>query len=75
VVTNIRIEPTSAANEYAVRSNFLVYRNRLETEVDIWVGERQDVLRRHEPLAWQIARRTIILDQNVVLSKNLSILF
>ena len=75
VVTNIRIEPTAAANEYAVRSNFLVYRNRLETEVDIWVGERQDVLRRLEPLAWQIARRTIILDQNVVLSKNLSVFF
>lgn len=75
MVTNIRIEPTSTANEYAVRSNFFVYRNRLETEVDIWVGERQDVLRRLEPLAWQIARRTIILDQNVVLSKNLSVLF
>jgi 3-phenylpropionate/cinnamic acid dioxygenase small subunit len=75
VVTNIRIEPIAAKNEYAVRSNFLVYRNRLETEVDIWVGERQDVLRRLEPLAWQIARRTIILDQNVVLSKNLSVFF
>jgi 3-phenylpropionate/cinnamic acid dioxygenase small subunit len=75
VVTNIRIETTSSADKYAVRSNFLVYRNRLETEVDIWVGERQDVLHRREPLAWQIARRTIILDQNVVLSKNLSVLF
>jgi 3-phenylpropionate/cinnamic acid dioxygenase small subunit len=75
VVTNVRIETSATANEYAVRSNFLVYRNRLETEVDIWVGERQDVLRRCEPMAWQIARRTIILDQNVVLSKNLSILF
>ncbi len=50
-----------------------MYRNRLEDEVDIWVGERHDVLRRLEPRAWQIARRTIILDQNVVLSKNLSI--
>ena len=75
VITNIRIEATAGADEYAVRSNFLVYRNRLETEVDVWVGERQDVLRRREPLAWQIARRTIVLDQNVVLSKNLSILF
>ena len=74
-MTNIRIEPTSDADEYAVRSNFLVYRNRLEDEVDIWVGERQDLLRRLAPPAWQIARRTIILDQNVVLSKNLSILF
>jgi 3-phenylpropionate/cinnamic acid dioxygenase small subunit len=73
LVTNIRIEPAPAEDEYAVRSNFLVYRNRLEDEVDIWVGERHDVLRRLEPRAWQIARRTIILDQNVVLSKNLSI--
>jgi 3-phenylpropionate/cinnamic acid dioxygenase small subunit len=75
VVTNIRIEPTANINEYSVRSNFLVYRNRLETEVDIWVGERQDVLRRYATLAWQVARRTIILDQNVVLSKNLSTFF
>lgn len=73
LLTNIRIESASAENEYAVRSNFLVYRNRLEDEVDIWVGERHDVLRRLEPRAWQIARRTIILDQNVVLAKNLSI--
>jgi 3-phenylpropionate/cinnamic acid dioxygenase small subunit len=50
-----------------------VYRNRLEDEVDFWVGERHDLLRRLEPRVWQIARRTIILDQNVVLSKNLSI--
>ena len=75
IVTNIRVETTAAHNEYAVRSNFLVYRNRLETEVDIWVGERRDTLRRVAPLAWQIAQRTIILDQSVVLSKNLSILF
>ncbi len=75
MVTNIRIEPTATPHEYSVRSNFLVYRNRLETEVDIWVGERQDVLRQREALAWQVSRRTIILDQNVVLSKNLSILF
>ena len=75
LVTNIRIEPTSIANEFAVRSNYLVYRNRLEDEVDFWVGERQDVLRRHGSRLWQIARRTIVLDQNIVLSKNLSIFF
>src|ERR1700686_5065891 len=39
LVTNIRIEPTSIDDEYTVRSNFLIYRNRLESEVDIWVGE------------------------------------
>jgi 3-phenylpropionate/cinnamic acid dioxygenase small subunit len=73
LVTNIRIEPTAVDNEYEVRSNFLVYRNRLEDEVDFWVGERRDLLRRLDVQTWQIARRTVILDQNVVLSKNLSI--
>lgn len=75
LVTNIRVEPSDVADEYWVRCNFLIYRNRLESEVDFWVGERQDVLRRLEARAWQIARRTIILDQNVILSKNLSIFF
>ena len=73
LVTNIRIAPTTTENEYEVRSNFLVYRNRLEDEVDFWVGERHDLLRRLDVRAWQIARRIIVLDQNVVLSKNLSI--
>lgn len=75
LVTNIRAEPTDVADEYKVHCNFLIYRNRLESEVDFWVGERQDVVRRIEARAWQISRRTIILDQNVVLSKNLSIFF
>ena len=73
LITNIRIEPTDVDNQYEVRSNFLVYRNRLEDEVDFWVGERHDLLRRLDVQTWQIARRTVILDQNVVLSKNLSI--
>lgn len=75
LVTNIRIEATATAGEYAVRSNFFVYRNRLEHVVDLWVGERQDILRRCEPMVWQVARRKILLDQSVVLSNNLSIFF
>lgn len=75
LTTNIQIEATATAGEYAVRSNFFVYRNRLEHTVDLWVGERRDVLRRLRPLTWEIARRKIILDQNVVLSGNLSIFF
>jgi 3-phenylpropionate/cinnamic acid dioxygenase small subunit len=75
LVTNIRVSASDAEGEYAVNSNFLCYRNRLEDEVDIWVGERRDRLRRVGVRSWQIAQRTIILDQNVVLSKNLSVLF
>jgi 3-phenylpropionate/cinnamic acid dioxygenase small subunit len=73
LVTNVRIENNGGGNEFSVRSNFICYKNRLEDEVDIWAGERQDVLRLIEPGAWQIARRRILLDQNVVLSKNLSV--
>lgn len=73
LVTNVRVTPGDDG-EYAVRSNFVVYRNRLETEVDIWAGERQDVLRRVDG-ELRIARRVILLDQNVILSKNLSVFF
>jgi 3-phenylpropionate/cinnamic acid dioxygenase small subunit len=75
LVTNVRVLPGPAADEYSVRSNFLCYRNRLEDEVDLWAGERRDVLRNVGDRQWQIAKRTIVLDQNVILSKNLSVLF
>ncbi|MBB3044010.1 aromatic-ring-hydroxylating dioxygenase subunit beta [Nocardioides soli] len=76
LISNVRISlpVDSAGDEYDVRSNFIVYRNRLETEVDIWAGERFDLLRR-DGASFKIARRTILLDQNVVLSKNLSVFF
>ena len=75
LISNVRISmPTESNDEYEVRSNFIVYRNRLETEVDLWAGERFDLLRRHGG-AFKIARRTVLLDQNVVLAKNLSVFF
>ena len=58
----------------SVRCRFLVYRNRVETETDILVGKREDLLRR-VGLDWRIARRKILLDQNVLLSKNLTFFF
>ncbi|HEX5049104.1 MAG TPA: aromatic-ring-hydroxylating dioxygenase subunit beta, partial [Gammaproteobacteria bacterium] len=45
--------------------------NRVETETDILVGRREDQLRRNGA-GWLLARRKIILDQNVLLSKNLT---
>ena len=68
------MELGDTAGELKVYSNFMVYRNRAETEQDFYVGGRQDVLR-HVNGAWKIARRTIILDQNVLLAKNVSIFF
>jgi nitrite reductase/ring-hydroxylating ferredoxin subunit len=55
-------------------SNFIVYRSRGETEQDFYVGARRDTLRNVDG-TWKIARRTIILDQNVLLAKNVSIFF
>jgi 3-phenylpropionate/cinnamic acid dioxygenase small subunit len=63
-----------APEEVAVKSRFLVYRNRVETETDLLVGKREDLLRRSGD-TWRIARRKIILDQNVLLSKNLTFFF
>jgi 3-phenylpropionate/cinnamic acid dioxygenase small subunit len=74
LITNIEIEPGDAATELKVYSNFVVYRSRAETEQDFYVGARRDVLRRAGG-AWKIARRKIILDQNVLLAKNVSIFF
>src|SRR5262249_10069409 len=56
LLSNIEIEPGDTASEIQVFSNFLVYRNRAETEHDFYIGARQDVLRRVDG-AWKIARR------------------
>jgi 3-phenylpropionate/cinnamic acid dioxygenase small subunit len=71
----VEVNPSAAeAAEVSVRCRFLVYRNRVETETDILVGKREDLLRR-AGTGWQIARRKILLDQNVLLSKNLTFFF
>jgi 3-phenylpropionate/cinnamic acid dioxygenase small subunit len=75
MVSNVQIlsaRPAGPApTEVAVKSRFLVYRNRVETETDVLVGKREDVLRRVEG-HWKIARRKIVLDQSVLLTKNLT---
>jgi len=71
----VEVNPSAAEPaEVSVRCRFLVYRNRVETETDILVGKREDLLRRGEG-EWKIARRKIMLDQNVLLSKNLTFFF
>jgi 3-phenylpropionate/cinnamic acid dioxygenase small subunit len=78
LVSNVRlIEATPSLTEpreVTARCRFLIYRNRVETETDILVGKREDVMRR-DGEEWRIARRTILLDQNVLLSKNLTFFF
>jgi 3-phenylpropionate/cinnamic acid dioxygenase small subunit len=60
--------------EVKVYSNVIVYCNRGGTEEDYYVGGRQDILRKVNG-TWKIAGRKIVLDQNVLLAKNVSIFF
>lgn len=73
LVTNVRVTDDRDA-ELDVESYFHVYRTRLRSEVDSWVGRRLDTLRRQGD-SFLIARRHILLDQTVLLSRNLSTLF
>ena len=73
MVSNVQVLHASPT-EIGVKSRFLVYRNRVETETDVLVGKREDLLRRANG-SFQIARRKIVLDQSVLLAKNLTFFF
>jgi hypothetical protein len=57
--------------EVEANATFLVYRSHLQTDHQLLSGCREDVLRKVKG-AWKVARRTIVLDANVLLDKNLS---
>ena len=58
--------------EVSARTAFLVYHSHLETDHQLLSGSREDVLRKIGG-AWKVAKRTILLDANVLLDKNLSV--
>jgi biphenyl 2,3-dioxygenase beta subunit len=73
LITNVCIEGV-AGEEISVRCNFQLYRARLNSEEDSWLGRREDLLRRVGG-ALKLARRHIFLEQTVILSQNMSNLF
>jgi 3-phenylpropionate/cinnamic acid dioxygenase small subunit len=81
LITNIVVRhidpgqhPDFSAEDLEVRSAFLVYRNRLEREENVFAGRRVDILRRTEA-GLRVARRVILLDQHVLQAKNISTFF
>ena len=78
MVSNVQVlgatPSLEAPQEVEVRCRFLVYQNRIEYETYTFVGKRTDLIRK-TPDGWKIARREILLDQNVLLAKNLSTFF
>jgi 3-phenylpropionate/cinnamic acid dioxygenase small subunit len=74
LVTNHLVE---AAGEgvYSVRSQFCVTRARADMLPDLFTGQRHDLLGREEDGRLLLRKRTILLDQSVLKSFNLSIVF
>jgi 3-phenylpropionate/cinnamic acid dioxygenase small subunit len=78
MVSNVQLlaarPSVQAATEAIVRSRFLLYQNRAEYETHLFAGKRSDTLRKSDG-RWRIARREILLDQSILLAKNLSVFF
>ena len=73
IVGNLVVEQVSEGMVKA-KTAFILYRSHQEKDENIFAGSREDELRRTEE-GWKIARRTIVLDSNVILAKNLSVFF
>jgi len=72
-VSNVRILEVTG-DEITLEACFHLYRTRLNTEVDSWIGRRVDVLRR-QASGFLIAKRHLFLDQTLIRSTNMSTLF
>jgi len=72
-VSNVRILDIEG-DEITIDACFHVYRTRLNTDVDSWVGRRTDVLRR-SGTSFKLLKRHLFLDQTVIASKNMSTIF
>ncbi len=73
IVGNLVVDP-QPDGEVKAKTAFLLYRSHHETEETLFAGYREDLLRPVEG-DWKIARRTIVLDANVIMAKNLSVFF
>ena len=71
LIGNLEAQPL-ANGEVQAKTAFLVYRSHLETDHQLLSGCREDVLRKTDG-GWKVRRRTIVLDANVLLDKNLSV--
>jgi 3-phenylpropionate/cinnamic acid dioxygenase small subunit len=78
MVSNVQIKAVRPELEQPVEvdvtSRFLVYQNRVEYETYTFVGRRNDTLRAAGG-GWKVAKREILLEQNILLAKNLTMFF
>lgn len=78
LISNVRLTAAApsleAPESVTATCRFIVYQNRVAAETYLFVGKRTDELRRSGE-RWQVSRREILLDQNVLQAKNLSTFF
>ena len=72
-VSNVRILDVDG-DEVTLEACFHLYRSRLESDVDSWIGRRVDVLRR-TGATFQLVKRHLFLDHTVIQSTNMSTIF
>ncbi len=76
MVSNVRASVLDGERGFEVQCCFLLYRSRGERQVDTFVGRRTDRLRRADnAFGFEIAQRTIYLDQTLLSANNLSVFF
>jgi ethylbenzene dioxygenase beta subunit len=74
IITNVEVEATDTADEFLVRSKFMIFRGRRDKDIASHAGWREDILRQ-TPQGLRIARRTVHLIERVVMDKNLNMFF
>jgi 3-phenylpropionate/cinnamic acid dioxygenase small subunit len=74
LISNVRVVGVNEP-EIQVSDNFFVWHNRLQDEVNLFVGRRDHLLRRDPVTRFKVARRTILLDQSTLLAKVVTFFF
>ena len=73
LITNVSVMEV-VDDVISVTANFHLYRTRLNSEEDSWIGRREDKLRRTQG-GFELVQRHIYLEQTVILAQNMSIFF
>jgi 3-phenylpropionate/cinnamic acid dioxygenase small subunit len=74
LISNVEIV-SAESDQVQVASKFFCYQNRLQDEVNIFVGRRYDTLRRDPITTFKVVKRKILLAQNVLLPKVINTFF
>jgi 3-phenylpropionate/cinnamic acid dioxygenase small subunit len=73
-ISNVEVV-AAEGDEIHVNSKFFCYQNRLQDEVNHFVGRREDILKRDPETKFKLYRRKIIIAMNVMIPKVVNTFF